>query len=117
VDLAAQNVGRRKTLPRGVEFLPLTVDRDETRWLIRLDGEFNVTSAAELKKLLLEGLASGKELRLDLEGASEIDVTVLQLLWAAGRASAGVVSGVSEAAAIIARDAGFERFPGKTDQE
>jgi len=103
-------------LPRGAEFLPLIVDRDETHWLIRLEGEFNVTSAAELKRLLLEGLASGKELHLDLDRASEIDVTALQLLWAAGRASAGVVSGVSEAAATIARDAGFARFPGKAAQ-
>jgi hypothetical protein len=40
----------------------------------------------------------------------------LQLLWAAGREAAwkgtGIVSSVSDAAAIAARDAGFEHFPG-----
>ena len=59
--------------------------RRETDLLIKLEGAVNLASAEELKSLLLEGLVSGRDVHLDLERAEEIDVTVLQLLWAAGR--------------------------------
>jgi anti-anti-sigma regulatory factor len=96
--------------------LPVIIERRENGSTIRLEGEINVTSAAELKLLLLEGLASGQPLHLNLERADEIDVTILQLLWAAGRdgerAGAGIEGCISEAAAAAARDAGFARLPG-----
>lgn len=100
--------------------MPLTVHRNETQWLLHFEGDFNMTLAAELKGVLLEGLASGKELRLDLERAGEIDITLLQLLWAAEReavrAGFRLESRVSEMAAGLARDAGFEEFPGASAQ-
>jgi anti-anti-sigma regulatory factor len=81
-----------------------------------LDGEFNLTAAGELKRLLLEWLASGGDLQVDLEQAAEIDITLLQLLVAAESAAAhsgaGFAARVSPAAAMAARDAGFDRFPG-----
>jgi len=101
--------------------LSVTGEQHATRLLIRMENAVSFTSADELKKLLIEGLASGKELQLNLERAEEIDVTVMQLLWAAEREAArtglGIVSRVSEAAATAARDAGFERFPGAAVQE
>lgn len=94
--------------------MPLTVEQNESGWLIRVEGEFTVTSAVEMKSLLVEGL--GKPLQVDLTRAEEIDVSLLQLLWAAAREPAhqagGIVSRVSEAAASAARDAGFDGFPG-----
>jgi len=94
--------------------VPLTVEQNETGCMIRVTGEFTVTSASELKNLLLEGLA--KEVHLDLTQAEEIDVSLLELLWAAARDATRqkgrIVSGVSEAAARAARDAGFDTFPG-----
>ena len=97
--------------------MPVTMERHETRSLIRLEGDLTVTSAAELKSFLLEGLAIGKDLQLDLAGVEEIDITVMQLLWAAGRdagrTGAGIMIHVSEAAGMAAREAGFERFPGE----
>jgi hypothetical protein len=96
--------------------LPLTVDRNPTRWLIRLEGEVSITSAAELKGLLLEALASAQELELDLEHAGAIDVTLLQLVWAAereaARAGSGFVSRASQAATSYAHELGFDGFPG-----
>ena len=65
----------------------VTIDQSEALCLIRLEDDINITSAAELKKLLLEALASGRELRVDLERATELDVTALQLFWAAERAA------------------------------
>ena len=89
--------------------------------MIRLAGELTLTSAAELKNLLLQGLASGNDLRLDLEQAEAIDITSMQLLWAAGREAdrkgASLAIQMSDAAATAARDAGFERFPGLKVEE
>jgi anti-anti-sigma regulatory factor len=97
------------------------MEQQESQSVIRLAGEFTLTSAAELKNLLLQGLASGNDLRLDLEQAEEIDITVMQLLWAAGREAdrkgASLAIQMSDAAAMAARDAGFERFPGLTVEE
>lgn len=101
--------------------MSVTGEQHATHLLIRMENAVSFTSADELKKLLIEGLASGKEVQLDLERAEEIDVTVMQLLWAAEReaerAGLGLVSHVSEAAAAAAREAGFERFPGEAVQE
>jgi len=96
--------------------LPVRLDRLETHWLVRLEGEFTIASAPELKALLADWLASRKDLELDLERAGEIDVTLLQLLSAAGREAerAGVRVSIhmSEVAAAAARDLGFERLAG-----
>ena len=101
--------------------MSVTMQRSETDLLIRLEDKVNVTSAEELKSLLLEGLVSGRDLYLDLERVEEIDVTVMQLLWAAGREAdrngTRMVTRVSEAAAVAARELGFERFPGTAVQE
>ena len=101
--------------------MPVTMEQQESRSVIRLAGELTLTSAAELKNLLLQGLASGNDLRLDLEQAEAIDITLMQLLWAAGREAdrkgAGLAIQMSDAAATAARDAGFERFPGLTVEE
>jgi anti-sigma B factor antagonist len=91
--------------------MPVTLQQDESHCLIKLEGEVTLTSAAELRTLLLEWLAARKDLEMDLEGAEEIDITVLQLLWAASREAAGRGAGIvwrlSSAAAAAARDSGF----------
>ena len=96
--------------------MSVTMQRSETGLLIRLEDAVNVTSAEELKSLLLEGLVSGRDVHLDLERVEELDVTVMQLLWAAGREAdrkgTRMVTRVSEAAVAAARELGFERFPG-----
>ena len=97
--------------------MAVTLDQSEARCVIRLDGEINIVCAAEMKKLLLQALALGRELRVDLEGATELDVTALQLLWAAEREARGSGRGftlagrVPEEIAATARDAGLEKFP------
>ena len=96
--------------------LPVTMEEHEAYSLIRLEGECNLASAPELKRLLLEGLAFGKDLRLDMADVEETDIAVMQLIWAAGlqaeRAGAGIAVRMSEAAGIAVREAGFERLPG-----
>ena len=53
--------------------------------MIRLSGEVNIRCAAELKEILVEALSLDRELRVDLTGVTEVDITALQLLWVAER--------------------------------
>lgn len=96
--------------------MPVTVQRHESRWVISLEGQLSVTCAAELKILLLEWLAATKDLELDLERAEEIDITIMQLLWAAAREAAqtgrGIAGRASGAAITAVRETGFAGMPG-----
>jgi anti-anti-sigma factor len=97
--------------------MAVTLDQSEALCVLRLEGEINIASAAELKRLLLQALASGRELRVDLEGATEVDVTALQLLWAGEREARGSGGGITLAGRVpeeisaAVSDAGFEKFP------
>ena len=46
-----------------------------------------VERAAELKESFREALSSSSTIEVDVSGASEVDITFLQLLYAAGRAA------------------------------
>ena len=97
--------------------MPLTLDQNEEGCLIRLEGEINIAFAAELKKLLLEALGSAKDVRLDMEQATELDIAAWQLLYAAEREAkrSGVgftlVGRVPEEISLTFNEAGCERFP------
>lgn len=97
--------------------MPVTLEQDEAVCLVRLEGEVNIASAMEMKKLLLEALGCGKELRVEVEHATDLDVTVLQLLWAAGREARRAGTGFTLAGRIpdeisrAASAAGFDQFP------
>ena len=101
--------------------MSLTIERHENRCLVRLDGQITLASAEELRALLLQGLASGNILELNLERTESLDIAGMQLLWAAGReaARAGtrIVVRSSEAARVAIRDAGFEQMLGLPVQE
>jgi anti-anti-sigma regulatory factor len=103
--------------------VPVTLHLSEGPSVIRLEGEINITSAAELKTILLQALGSGKAVRVDLAGATELDVTALQLLWAAEREARGSSLGfalaglVPEEVSATVLDAGFEEFPVPADSK
>jgi anti-anti-sigma regulatory factor len=63
----------------------IALEQNTDSSLIRLDGEIGIALAADLKQLLLEALGSGSAVRVSLEGATGLDVTAVQLLWAAER--------------------------------
>ena len=95
--------------------MPIILDQNEASCRIRLEGEINISSAAELKKLLLEALSSGKEIHLDMERATELDVTALQLVWAVEHeAKASGVKfirvGPPQEISIGCEEAGFQMF-------
>jgi anti-anti-sigma regulatory factor len=125
----------------------VTLTQNEGVCLLRLEGEIGVATAAELKNLLLEGLAyvqeqgmkkeqgmkepcaqadgatelrelrQRSELLVDLEQASELDVTAWQALAAAEREAsrsriAVWLAGPPPAPiAASALEIGFEHFP------
>jgi len=65
--------------------VPVTFEQNDVVSLIRLEGAVDVGCAADLKALLVERLKSGSEVRVSLEEATVLDVTAIQLLWAASR--------------------------------
>jgi anti-anti-sigma factor len=65
--------------------LPTTFEERENTSLVRMEGAIDIASAAEIKSALLDALASKTEIRLTLQGATELDVTAMQLLYAAER--------------------------------
>lgn len=100
-----------------VASMSVSVEYQEAMCVVHLDGEIAIPSAVELKSVLLQALDSGKEIRLDLEKATGLDVTALQLFWAAkcGALESGsrfaVVGDAPERILSGAVDVGFENFP------
>ena len=65
--------------------MPVTLEQKDALTLIQLEGAVDIGCAAELKELLIEKLKSGSAVYVALESATGLDVTAVQLLWAAGR--------------------------------
>ncbi len=61
--------------------------RNETSFRLVFNGRLTVDRAAELKKTFQDALSRYGALEIDLSGASEVDITFLQLLHAAGTAA------------------------------
>ncbi len=101
--------------------MPIALEQCEESSLVRLVGVIDISCAAELKTLLLQALGSGNEVRVSLDQTSYLDVTAIQLLWAATREAnrAGarfVLKGeVPEPVSIALCAAGFPEFPVPTD--
>jgi len=68
--------------------MPVNLDESEGISLIRIEGDVGIAMAAEMKDLLVKALASGKDLHISMASAAELDVTALQLFYAAGREAA-----------------------------
>jgi len=100
----------------GARALPITLEDVDGRSVLRVEGDIEIASAAELKAALIEAISSTKEVQVDLRGARDFDVTAVQLLWAAARdaGKAGIAFAVAgESIDIlhrIAAEMGFENF-------
>jgi anti-anti-sigma regulatory factor len=95
----------------------MMLDENEAQFSIRLVDEVNIAQARELKNLLLQGLASGRDVRVEVGGVTQLDVTALQLLLAAERNARKSGTGfavegkLSEEVSAALADAGFNDFP------
>lgn len=94
----------------------MSLEQEGARNRIRLQGAIDIGCAAELKALLVQGLRAGSELRVMLADITELDVTAVQLLWAA-RHEAKTSSvefafegQMPEAVSAALAQAGFETF-------
>jgi anti-anti-sigma factor len=91
-------------------------EKDEAGSLVVLEGAIDIACAAELKALLLDALNTPGEVRISLDGATYLDVTAFQLLWAAAqqarRSGVGLrLSGQAPTPVSTAlAEAGFQSF-------
>ena len=94
----------------------IALEQEAESSTIRLEGAVGIEFAGELKEHLVQALGYGQEIRISLEGVTDLDVTAMQLLWAAERAAktAGVRFGITaeEPPGIAGAfsDAGFDRI-------
>ncbi len=65
--------------------MSIALSQTEDASAIRLEGAIDISSAAELKAALLDAVKSGKRIDVSLAQAGDLDVTAVQLLWAAKR--------------------------------
>jgi len=63
----------------------ITLDESGAQAVIGLEGVVDISSATELKTLLLRALHCGKKVRVSLDKVTDLDVTAVELLWAAER--------------------------------
>lgn len=97
--------------------MSIAVEAKEETTSIDLEGTIDIALAAELKTALLMALEAAKPMRVSFAEDTVLDVTAIQLLWAAEReATASSVefklSGqLPETVSAALKEAGFERFP------
>jgi anti-anti-sigma regulatory factor len=96
--------------------LPVSLEQRGALSLIRLRGAIDIGCAQELKEHLLQGLKTGSELRVMLAEATDLDVTAVELLWAARREAKATSVGFAfegqmpEPLSAALAEAGFETF-------
>lgn len=97
--------------------MPVTLEQKDAQSFIHLEGVIDIGCAADLKELLIEKLKSGSAAYVSLESATGLDVTAVQLLWAAAREArrVGVEFGFKgqtpEAIRRALAEAGIAEFP------
>jgi len=96
--------------------MAITLDESELGNVVVLEGAIDISSATELKAILLTALDSGEEVSISLNAATYLDVTAVQLLWAAeqqARRSGAIFrfSGhLSDLVSATLANAGFSSF-------
>lgn len=95
----------------------ITVEHMEDSTTLGLEGTIDIASAAELKTALQGALGAKQPVRVSLAAEVALDVTAIQLLWAAEREAGASrvefrLDGQLPATVSSAlKEAGFERFP------
>jgi anti-anti-sigma regulatory factor len=62
--------------------MAISVDSQDGTQYIRLIDAIDIGHAAELRQILMDAIASSPRIRIPICGATAIDVTAVQLLWA-----------------------------------
>ena len=96
--------------------LGVTCEQRDTSFDLGLEDAVDIACAVELKTVLVDALQSGKQVRVALDRCSALDVTAIQLLFAAEREarSRGVpfaLTGLAPDGILAAlEEAGFENL-------
>ena len=97
--------------------MAFSLEHRENAGVIRIDGPADIAIAADLKQVLLDALTGSKAVEISLDSCIEIDVTAVQLLWAAEREARSLNIGFTlegnlpDSIGTALKDAGFEKFP------
>jgi anti-anti-sigma factor len=97
--------------------LAITLEHREEASVVRLEGIIDIALAAEFKQTLLEALTGSKPVLVALDSCKEMDVTAVQLLWAAEREARSLNLGftlegeVPDSISGSLKESGFEKFP------
>ena len=67
--------------------MQVTLEQGEVSNVIHLEGAIDISCAVELKTVLTMALELGKKVCISLQNVTGLDVTAVQLLWAAERAA------------------------------
>jgi anti-anti-sigma regulatory factor len=62
--------------------MSVRLEQTEDSSLIQLNGLIDIASAADFKSILVEAVKRGKKICISAEKASDLDLTIFQLLWA-----------------------------------
>jgi anti-anti-sigma factor len=62
--------------------MAINADSQDGTQYIRLTEAIDIAQAAELKRILIDAIASSSRVRISVSGVTVIDVTAVQLLWA-----------------------------------
>lgn len=100
------------------ELLPITKAGNESHYVIRLEGEIDVSTAADLKRMLVDAVTASRSVTVDASAATDLDVTAVQLMWATARQAemSGTslqIAPMTEALGHAFVSLGFEDFPQK----
>jgi anti-anti-sigma factor len=63
--------------------MSVTLSHGEDSSCVRLEGAIDIAGAAEMKTVLLEALNRRRPVKVALDGVTGLDITAVQLLWAA----------------------------------
>jgi anti-anti-sigma factor len=63
--------------------MAIVLEKSDSESRIVLEGAIDIGCAAELKTVLLEALQASIPVSISIEGVTYVDVTAIQLLWAA----------------------------------
>jgi anti-anti-sigma factor len=96
--------------------LSVTLEKHQDQCVLRFQGECKVSAAGEIKQALLEALAAGGDIHLDCQNVDEVDLAIVQLLWAAEREARRkdrpFGCRMSDTVQKCFEEAGFQQFPG-----
>lgn len=83
-----KNAGSCGVLPVNEPAAEVALHCGDASSLLRLSGAIDICSAAELQAALVKALEAGSSIRVSIQDGCDLDVTAIQLLWAARRDAA-----------------------------